>query len=562
MGGQLGKTDGILLNTIGWKMMDNPAPSLFYMPTEKAAADISKDRLSKMFRSVPELWAAIDHKSKTIFEFFINGVRFGLGWGGSKTQVASFASALTCFDEIDRIDDIPGEGNPYELTKVRGSTYSNSCQISTSTPTLGSVEEETHPDTGLIHWQISDNVYSLSWTLWQEGTRHEFMLPCPHCKKFFTPKSKLLSFDKRASIADIERNTALLCPHCEKKIDQNLKSQMVLEGRMIAPGQFVIEGKVSGPLPDNKIYSAYVNGLCSPWKSWGQRAADLTRASRSGDKGRVQVVFNTHFGELYDISDQGKAPKKEVIQSKYMENYKLGEIPEETEILTAGVDVQKNRLVVVVMGWKNVQHELEASLVMYQEILGETSQNGVWEELKEQYLEKRFEGHVIHTIAIDTGYNPTSGKEEAEKNIIYAFCRTHHHRCVATKGNSRPSSKPFSMTKVDVNWRGNSIKNGLSLWKIDTNFYKGAIYSRLKWPLDEPGRWHFPHDTPLQFFKELTAERLTEAGEWIKKGENHVLDCMVLNLFLSEKLKVKNEVVPQKKEPPRIVQKGKREEGW
>ncbi len=554
-GAQVGKTDGIGLNTVGWKLMDNPTPTLVFMPTEKSAKSLSRDRMDKMFASVPTLQQAIDPKRDIITEKFINGVRLGFGWGGSATEVASHPAGLVYFDEIDRTKDIPGEGSPWELTLVRGSTYPGFTQVGTSTPTLGKVDDEVYPDTGLIHWAISEHIHSQSWSLWQDGTRHEYMLPCPHCQTHFTPKKKLLWYPDGCTPREVEKQAALRCPHCQVLIEQKHQSKMILAGRMIAPGQYVVDGEVCGAPPDSSTYSGYVNGLCSPWVSWGKRASDLVRALQSGEKGRIQGVINTRFGELVGVS--GESPDWQTVR-KIRSDYTLGEVPEGVSYLVASVDVQKNRLVYTVTGFRVRKRELEPYLIDYGELFGLTANPEVWELLRTEVLEAEWDGVPLKAMAIDAAYNPshapgkTSDKDEKNRNIIYDFCRQ-YRKAIPMRGSPHPMAMNFTISPIDKNAKGKPLKMGLQLWTVDTDTYKVELYTKIHRALEDnenghyctkPGSLHLPENTGDDFLRQLTAEEriVNEHGkiEWIKTfRDNHYLDCMMITLFQADRWRIK-----------------------
>lgn len=577
MGSQLGKTDGVILNTVGWCLDDNPTPMLMYLPTQKAAESLSKDRLDKMLRSVPRVWNTLDKKTNKISEKFIKGVRLGMGWV-SKTEVASHPAGKVFFDEVDRIAPIKGEGDPYELTRVRGSSYANFTQISTSSPTEGQVDDEQHPDTGYFHWKIAERLSSRSWLLWQSGTRHEFMLPCPHCGAYFSPRLKLLWYPENATPGEAEIQAKLKCPHCNELIDQRHKHEMIEKGVMVAPGQRVENGKVCGEPPRSKTYSAWVSGLCSPWISWGQRAAEYVRAVLSDDIAIIQSIVNTRFGELFAI--KGESPAWEYVASlRTGSNYRMGTVPEPVQFLTAGVDVQANRLVVVVMGWALNGGQREGYIVEYSEIFGNTAYDDVWLELEEDFLYREFNERSILEIGVDSGFNPSkfmrSDSDNKDRNIIYEFCRRHRDRVVATKGNPEPMIQEYSVNYIDVHKSGKRNKAGLALYKVNQFEIKKSVYKRLAWDVKRPGRWYFPVDTPDQFFKQLTAEEWTVQGEWRQKGENHVLDCVVINYFLLLKNRrrlLSQPVVSVAAEQPqqraqqqviqRTVQSSERPPGW
>lgn len=532
MGSQLGKTDGVILNAVGWRLDDNPIPILIYLPTQKSAESLSKDRIDKMLRSLPDIWSTLDQKTNKISEKFIKGVRLGMGWV-SKTEVASHPAGMVFFDEVDRIAPIKGEGDPYELTRVRGSSYPNFTQVSTSSPTEGDVADEQHLDTGLFHWKVSNNIKSRSWLLWQSGTRHEFMLPCPHCGQYFSPKLSLLYYPDSGTV---EKETKLHCPHCAVLIEQHHKHDMIAAGLMVSPGQWVDNGCIKGKPLASKTYSAWVSGLCSPWISWGQRAIEYSRAVKSGEHAIIQSIVNTRFGELFTL--KGESPAWELVSSlKTVSNYRTGTIPDAVQFLTAGVDVQSNRLVVVVMGWALNEWQREGYLIEYTELFGNTAYDDVWARLEDEFIYREFAGgrSIIET-GIDSGFNPSkfARSENKDRNIIYDFCRRNRMKVVPTKGNSHTMVQEFAMKHIDVHVNGKTNKSGLTLYLINQSEIKKTLYKRLDWDLKKPGCWHFPSDTPDQFFQQLTAEEWIN-GEWRQTGENHVLDCVVINYFLALK---------------------------
>jgi len=544
-GSQTSKTDGVLLNTIGWQMHYRHKPAIYYAPTEDNAASISM-RMERMFQSVPELWEAIDHRRKSKFEMTVYGIDLKLGWGGSKTKVASYPAELVCFDELDRIEDIPGEGNPWQLTKIRRATYPNKKQLGASSPTLGMVEEFTHPETGLIHWRVQDDklkLKSLSWQLWQEGTRGEFMLPCPHCGEYFAPKMKLIWFNQTGTPAQAAKEMHLRCPHCDSLIGQEHQDRMIDRGQVVCPGQTVENGELKGEPPDSSVASFHVHGLCSRWVTWAERTFEYVRLLHLGDEGRLQSYINTEMGECY--WPKGEAPEwQTVMELSVGSGYRLRQVPAPVQRINVCVDVQKNRLVCTMGGWSKRRDQLEFWLLDYTELYGNTAEQEVWDALREAYLLYGIgDGNwTAYEMAIDSGYNPSKAGERASnvnRNIIYDFCLD-NAKAVPTKGASRQLARPFRRTTVEYTRRGSRLKkNGLGLYELDTDFFKREVYARLRRPTDKPGRWHFPEfgHQPLaeKFFQELCSEQLTEDGKWLQVAENHVLDTIVMHLFLAEK---------------------------
>ena len=103
------------------------------------------------------------------------------------------------------------------------------------------------------------------------------------------------------------------------------KDPMNAGGVYVAPGQQITaDGEVTGDPPQAETASYWVSGLCSPFQSFGDRAARYVEAVQSGDPEKIQTAINAGFGELWAPSG-GDAPAwSEVAECKLP--YKMGEV--------------------------------------------------------------------------------------------------------------------------------------------------------------------------------------------------------------------------------------------
>jgi phage terminase large subunit GpA-like protein len=543
MGAQQGKTAG-LFNIMGQRLDDAPVPMLYVGPTKSNVDRVIEPQLTAMLRSVPELWANTDHSRKAQkLSKMVKGVSVRLAWAGSPTELASQPAHTVFVDEIDRMEAIPGEGDPVSLAEARTTNYAGGRIIITSTPTEGNVDVEKHPQTGIEHWKVSapEDVLSAVWKLWQEGTRFEYAVPCPDCHEYFIPRLRWLKWPEKATPRVALREARLLCPNCGTLIDDSAKEAMNAAGQFLAPGQKVVDGEVVGDPPDADTASFWVSGLMSPWVTWGRRAANFISATRSGDQARIRASINLGFGELYSF--KGEAIPADAVRKNCTASYKSGAVPADVRLLTCGVDTQVRKLVYSVRGWG---YAMESWLIESGEIFGETDQPHVWSELAE-LLERtwggrddRPEGFRIRRMGIDSGYRP-GDKWRRPDNVIYQFCRQ-YHRAVPTKGRDR-LNKPLQPSLIDVTLRGVVYKQGLMLWHLDTDYWKSWLAARLTWPEDEPGRWWVPEDVTDDYCLQVTAEsRVVKASGrpvWVRvRPENHFLDCEVINAAMAQSLGV------------------------
>ena len=534
---QMAKTEA-LFNVIGHRLQDDPAPILYFGPTQKLVESYSEGRVMPMFRTASALWDRLAKgKKNKITEKYIAGVRLGFGWSGSATELAGHPAALVLVDERDRMDNVKGEGDPVALAEARVATYPDGRVIVASTPTIGNVTTEKNEETGLEHWAVArdEDLASPIWRLWQQGTRYEWAWPCPHCAEYFIPRFKCLKWPEKCTPDQAREKARLACPHCGVLIEDNAKGEMNARGVYVAPGQKIEpDGTVSGPVPESRVASFWVSGLCSPWRSFGDRAAAFLAAVRAGNQDEIQVALNTGTGELYALG--GDAPDWQEV-ADLREGYASGTVPEGVQRITCFVDVQKNRLVYSVRGWG---WNMESWLIEAGDIWGETEHDAVWGELSE-LLNREFGDKRMQLMLVDSGYRPGE-KDRNPDNQIYQFCRRHRGRAFPTKGHDT-QDKPCKASKIDVSFRGRLFKNGLDLWHLDTDYFKSWVHARIEWPKGEPGGWHLPSDATDDYCQQIVAEHraVNPSGrvQWVRvRRENHFLDCEAGNVAAAHILRL------------------------
>lgn len=536
MATQMGKTAG-LLNVIGHKLDDDPAPVLYIGPTKSNIDGVIEPQVQQLLRQSSSLWGKTlqGRKAQKLVKR-VSGVTLRLAWAGSPTELASQPAHTVLVDEVDRMQPIPGEGDPVTLAEARTATYPDGRVVITSTPTTGAVETEIDEVSGLERWRVADpeDLESQIWRFWQEGTRFEWAVPCPHCAEYFIPRFKLLTWPKDSTPRQAKESARLACPACGGLCEESHKVAMNAKGEFVAPGQRVVDGVVVGDPPDCDVASFWVSGLMSPWRSFGACASQWITAVRSGDSETIRGKLNTVFGELYRVASD--APAWESVRN-LAGAYESGSVPAGVQAITCGVDVQKDRLYYVVRGWG---FRSESWLIEHGELYGQTEQEEVWADLS-ALLDKKYGGKLIRRLGIDSGYRP-GDKWKRPTNLVYAFARQHQSRVIATKGHES-LSKPLSPSMIDVTIRGKLYKHGLQLWHIDSDYFKSWVHQRLAWPADQPGAWHVPSDIDDDYCQQVTAEaRVVKASglaTWVKvRKQNHLLDCEAINVAVAHSLGV------------------------
>jgi len=203
------------------------------------------------------------------------------------------------------------------------------------------------------------------------------------------------------------------------------------------------------------------------------------------------------------------------------ENYEA-EVPNEVLLITAGVDVQDNRLELEIVGWGK---DKESWGLMYVIIPYAPNNSKSWESL-DSILDtklKRVDGKEmsIYISCIDTGGHFTNETYE------YIQPRQKHKRIIGIKGQGG------EYIPVINGYRKTKGKIKIDLLSLGVNALKDITYFGLK--IDELGKeyCHFPLDLAKgygkDYFESLTAEMKIMKDkkiEWIKiRPRNEALDC-------------------------------------
>jgi phage terminase large subunit GpA-like protein len=557
-GSQMGKTDATL-DIVGWGLAQRPAPMMYLGPTEDFVKNEFEPRLVEMLTGTPDLSArlAIGKKSK-IDRKVIGGVPLQLAWAGSAARVAGMAAKVVLVDELDRMSNsVKGEGDPWTLTEARGFSYRDRMRGAISTPLVGTCDTIVDEASGLEMWKRMEveDVQSAIWRLWQSGTMHHFCWKCPHCQQYFVPRFKQLRWPENATPAHARRTAWLECPRCEGEIFEHHKPAMNATGRYVAPGQSVdADGVVTGPLPETTTLSFWVSGLCSPFVTFGERSGSFLTAKLSGEQDKIQAVMNTGFGELHAPGGGDVAEWQQVKALSEPYPYRLGQVPQPVRFLTAGVDVQANRLVYAIRGWGA---GATSWLIQKGEVWGATTEDGVWTEMAE-LLTTTYGGLPIRMTCVDSGFRP--GKPiNVPVNKVYEFVRRYRGRMHPTKGKAT-APKPIQLSRIETRPDGKQKPYGLDLLWLDSDHWKRWVHERILWPPSQPGAWYLPGDIDDDYCKQIVSEARVKSPSgvptWVARSRNnHFLDCEALaaaagyGLLNAHRLAVKSPE-PETETPP------------
>lgn len=459
------------LNNIVGYFTDQDASSIMMMqPTLQMAEGYSKDRISPMYRDSPVLRQKVDDRSRTSGNTILHkkfaGGYLTLCGANSPASLASRPIRVVLADEVDRYPASAGdEGDPINLAKRRQITFWNAVFFAGGTPTIK----------GASRTEVG----------FQSGDQRHYHVPCPHCGELHPLERENLCDDQES-----EHYGQFQCPHCQAWIEEKHKRDMIKDRK--AGGR--AEWRASKPFEG--IASFHLWAAVSPWMSW-KAICDDYHATKS-DKEQAKTHVNTILGETFE--EAGEKPESEDLM-KRREKYEPGGIPDEVEVITAGVDTQGDRLEFQVIGWGAGE---ESWSLDYDTISGSPLQQRVWDDL-DKYLQSavftRIDGREmkIKQVLIDSG-GKGSKAEGHVSDQVYKFVRGKQYRGIyACKGSSTYGNPVVArVSKLK--------KPPIRLVMVGTDTAKDLIYSRLELEGSGPGCVHFPLSYERKYFEMLTAE--------------------------------------------------------
>lgn len=538
---QSGKSE-TLLDIAGQRLDQSPAPIIYVGPSLKFVTEQWEPRVMALLDEAPTLANKVARgKRMTKTRKVIAGVPFRLAHGGSSTALKSDPFALAMTDEADELmANVKGQGDPIPLIDRRGDSYADFVHVIVSTPSEGRPETVIDPETNLEFWTANDaaRIPSTIWKLYLSGTRHHWTWRCPSCGDRFVPRFSCLKIPdieverpggkiekRQPTAAEARRDAYICCPRHGCIITDDDKAEMNAGGAYVAPGQTIAaDGSVSGEPDPNTTVSFWVSGLASPFKTFGDRAAEYVEAKASGDHAQLQAVMNGSFGEIYAPIPLN-APKAEAIKAK-IQPYRLGEVPREVMRLVAGVDVGKNDLWYVVRGFGS---RGSSWLVDRGHLLGPTDGEDIWDDLADVLLSP-YAGLRIERAMVDSGFRPDR-PDAGEAHRVYDFARRYSWLVNPTKGRATRST-PLTVAKHEVKPNGKAAPFSVDLVTVDTDFFKSLVTTRIITEVGRPGSFHLPFDIDDEYCRHLVSEvREVEKGKPVWKliaRANHLWDCEAL----------------------------------
>lgn len=504
---QTGKST--ICNAIIARYIDiDPCPIMFTQPTIQLAQRFSKEKLTPMISDIKVLSDKIiqaeRNAASTILMKLFKGGLLSLSGANSPASLASMSIRLLLCDEIDKYPPSAGsEGDPVELAIQRTATFWNNKVILVSTPSVKGAS------------RIEDS--------YEKSDKRLYFLPCPHCgHKQHLIWERIEYPGKGTDEFKPDLGVYYICESCETPIAESHKSKMVRQGEWIATA------KAENP---NHV-GFHCNRLISPWVSWLDIAYDF-EASKN-DPLQLQVFVNSSLGLPFERNLGESLDWEKLHQRSEASSYQRGEIPEGVLIMTAGVDVQGDRLEVSIWGYGRGE---QSWLIDHHLILGNPLEDEVWSQLV-HVVSKSYQhplgGHIrARATCIDSGY--------LTQDVYVQVRRLKYLNCFAIKGQAG-SNKLFvnRPRHMDITYKGKVIERGIQLYILGVDSGKEVLYHRSK--ITTPGSKYlnFPKGLDISYFQGFCSEvqvKKHRAGQvyfaWEKLPgihNNEPLDCSLYAL--------------------------------
>lgn len=482
---QCGGTEAInncLLDTI----IRRPGPTLIVYPSDKLATFTSKNRLQPMIDLAPAAKAKYRLNDSTDLELQLDEMYIALTGANSDANIASRPIQYLYLDEVDKFPRTSGKEskNKVLLAIERLKTYLGSKVCAASTPTIR----------GNYMWQAVETANQV----------RRYYVPCPHCGEFQTLRFPQIRWPEGSGPDDARDLAWYECQSCKGRITDAHKTLMLRTGEWRVDIQ-----RGAG----SRKVAFHLNSIYSPWVRIGEMAAKFLAAKDDPDE--LQNFVNSWLAEPWE--DRTVSTNPGILEERQTE-LPEGIVPGWARILTAGVDVQLDRLVWTVRAWgprltsQNVAHGEVSEWIDIEQIM-----NRQWDKDGGGFMQ-------VELCAVDSG-NQT--------DEVYEFCFLNADWAVPVKGSSVAMNSHYRISTID---KQGSRAAGMRLILVDGNQYKSTIAARINRP-NGRGSWMVHADCDGDYREQVTAEQKIretvggrEVERWVPKtagAANHFLDAEV-----------------------------------
>ena len=297
----------------------------------------------------------------------------GLAASGSASQLASRTVKIALADEVSRWPARvrSGEGHPLALLRARLSDWGDA-------GLLLAISSPVHPTDSIA-------------LLYRDGDRRRMEYLCPACDRR-TP------FGWEQVVGrDRGEQPMIACLHCGTLHDERARRRMLRSGIWVP--------QKSEPTDEGSI-SFQLGRLDSARASLGAIVQEFRRASRGAERGDPRALATYRNTVLGLPGESGGAD----VDRLYERRGSSGQLA--IEQVTAGVDVQNDRLVYVVLGF-TAQNAI-VQVVHFGVVVGDPRDGAVWDTLAAE-LDTHRTPLPVSVISVDGGFLTSTVKAQCAR---------------------------------------------------------------------------------------------------------------------------------------------------
>ena len=517
---QVGGTE-VMLNIIGWIIMEDQAPVMIVYPSDDLAKDISNDRIKPSLSKTPEIKERFYLNSSKELKLKFRGMTLYLRGSHSAGKLASKSIKYLFFDEIDKLDGASKkEASPYNLAKERTRTYTYSRKIYTcSTPTL---------KTNYV-WRIHE----------EADEQRKFFVPCPHCGSHIIFQFDQIKFPKEGTNKERAEEAVYICQECGGKITDRDKIKMLRKGEWRDVKKTCV-GKA-------RTVSFWINALYSRFLTWSEIVMEFLKSKDDPDQ--LQNFVNSWLAEPWE--DKKTEMSKSMVLDRQTETKEFI-VPPWAKIITGGVDVQRSSFYWTIRAWGDHMTSQNIAHGQY------ASREEVEDVMNLEFKKEDGTPMIVNLVLIDSG---------DQTDTVYDICADNSEWALPVKGANKELMTHYKISIVN---KANSKANGMRLVTVDGDKYKDMIAARLR-RRQGRGAWMVYAGCDEEYAVQVTNEHKvnvkTQNGatkkKWIPKTSrpnNHYLDAEVYCFAAADMMGVRTLHLQEEDNEPEEKEYNKKEE--
>lgn len=500
-GAQLGKTQ-LALCAQAFRIEHNPASQIMLQPSQGDLHTWLETKFNPLIEANATLHRLIatprarDGVNNQRMKSYPGGFIM-FSWSGSpKTMRGRSAPFIVC-DETDGYDRTH-EGHPVSLLWQRAATFGDQrLLMEISTPTIKGAS-----------W-IED--------AYMQGDQRRYHVACPHCDHHQPLEWGQVRWSKDDAGENLPETAGYVCAECGVVWNDGERVAAIRNAERVGAGWKAVRpfrGHASYHL--SELYSCF------------RRLQDIVQSfldKRAAND--MQTFVNVSLAETWE--EQGDQVDAASLMQR-VEHFRAP-APAGVGVLTAGIDMQEDRLEVEIVGWGLGE---ESWSIDYRVLWGSPMSVDVWRDLDdllgETFLHQSGAQMRISAAALDTG--GTGGMTQA----AYEYARSRRgRRLFAVKGVGGWGRPVVTSPSRKRSGRG---ARPVDLFTVGVDESKVIVQRRLQILEPGPGYCHFPHDRDPEYFAQLGAETLRTkmirgfaVREWHQtRARNEAFDCRVYAL--------------------------------